>query len=115
MIIAIVGPTASGKSKFALDLALKLKGEIINADAFQIYEELNIGTAKPNDEEFKLVPHHLFNIRKANEEYSIYEYQKDFRKVVEELEKRKVPIIIVGGTGLYLKAAIYDYDLKDDN
>ena len=106
-IIVITGPTGVGKTKLSIMLAKKYNGEIINADSMQIYEYLNIGTAKVTEEEKENIPHHLLDIKNLDEEYSIYEYQKDCREKIKEiLNKNKTPII-VGGTGLYIKAALY--------
>lgn len=114
MIIALVGPTCSGKSSLAISLAKYFHGEIVNCDAFQVYQELNIGTAKPSKEDMQDIPHHLFDYVPINRPYSVKDYQKDFREVVDKLIKKNVPIIIVGGTGLYLKASIMDYEFKDE-
>ena len=101
-IIVITGPTGVGKTKMSVELAKKYNGEIINADAMQVYKELNIGTAKIKEEEKEEIPHHLFDIKNVNENYSIYEYQKDCRNKIEEiLSKEKTPIL-VGGSGLYI-------------
>lgn len=110
-IIVITGPTGVGKTKLSIALAKKYNGEIINADSMQIYKYLNIGTAKIKEEEKENIPHHLLDIKELNEDYSIYNYQKDCRKVIEEITKRKKTPIIVGGTGLYIKSALYDYNL----
>lgn len=116
MIVAIVGPTGVGKSKLALEVAKEVNGEIVNADAFQIYKYLDIGTAKPTKEERKEVPHHLFDYVEPDYEFSVYDYQQTLRKKIEELKQKEVPIILVGGTGLYLKAALYDFTLsKEEN
>ena len=108
-IIVIVGPTGVGKTKLSIELAKKLDAEIINGDSVSIYKELNIGSAKPTVEEREGIPHHLIDIRTVLEDYSVYDYQKDFRKVVEEIQSRGKRVIVVGGTGLYIKAALYDY------
>ena len=81
-VIVITGPTGVGKTKLSVLLAKKYDGEIINADAMQVYRDLNIGTAKITDEEKEGVPHHLFDIKNVNEEYSVYDYQKDCRKKI---------------------------------
>lgn len=112
-IIVIVGPTAVGKTDLSLALAKHYNGEIINADSMQIYRGLDIGTAKVTKSEMNEVPHHLLDIKNVEEEYSIYHYQKDCRKKIAEIfDKNKVPIL-VGGTGLYIKAALYDYQLEE--
>lgn len=112
MIIVITGPTAVGKTKLSIELAKKYNGEIINADAVQVYKGLDIGSAKIRKEEMEDIPHHLFDIKDVDEEYTIYHYQQDCRKLISDIEKRgKIPIL-VGGTGLYIKAALYDYKLS---
>ena len=113
-VIVITGPTAVGKTKLSIELAKKLNGEIINADAMQVYKGLNIGTAKITEEEKENIPHHLFDIKEVEEEYSIYNYQKDCRKVIDDILKRDKTPILVGGTGLYIKAALYDYKLSEE-
>ena len=112
MIICIVGPTGVGKSKLALSVAQKLNGEIVNGDAFQIYKEMDIGTAKPTKEERKIVPHHLFDYVEPTYSFSVFDYQQTLRNKIKELEDRNVPIIVCGGTGLYLKASFYDFNLN---
>ncbi len=113
-VIVITGPTAVGKTKLSIELAKKLNGEIINADAMQVYKGLNIGTAKVTEKEKENIPHHLFNIKEVEEEYSIYNYQKDCRKVIDDILRRNKIPILVGGTGLYIKAALYDYKLSEE-
>ena len=108
-IIVIVGPTGVGKTKLSIELAKKLNAEIINGDSVAIYKDLNIGSAKPTKKEQEEVPHHLIDIVNVEEEYSVFDYQKDARKLIDELTRKKKRIIIVGGTGLYIKAALYDY------
>ena len=114
-IIVIVGPTGVGKTSLSLSLAKNYNAEIINIDAMQIYKEMNIGTAKIMDT--KGIPHHLLSIRSVNEPYSVYEYQKDARKILDEFIKNNKNVIIVGGSGLYVKALLYDYkfDVENDN
>ena len=113
-IIVITGPTGVGKTKASVELAKKLNGEIINADAMQVYKGLNIGTAKIKENEKDNIPHHLFDIKNIDEEYTIYHYQKDARNKIEEILKRKHIPILVGGTGLYIKSALYDYKLNEN-
>lgn len=108
-VIVILGPTGVGKTKLSISIAKKYNGEIINADSMQIYEHLDIGTAKITEEEKEGIPHHLFDIKEVNEDYSIYDYQKDCRNKIEEIVNRGHIPIIVGGTGLYIKSALYDY------
>ncbi len=116
MILAIVGPTGVGKTKLSIELAKQYNGEIINADSMQIYKGLDIGTAKIKPEEMDNIPHHLLSIKNVEENYTVYDYQKEARKKIEEIKARgKVPIF-VGGTGYYLKAALYDYHFqKEEN
>ena len=114
MIIVLTGPTGSGKTKVAIELAKALGGVILNADAFQVYQELNIATAKPSLEERMQVPHYLFDFIPLNESYNVAEYQADLRGCIAELEQDNVPMIIAGGTGLYIRAALYDYEFSED-
>lgn len=115
MIIVITGPTAVGKTKLSIELAKKLNGEIINADSTQIFKELDVATAKVTEEEKENIIHHLIDIKNIKEDYTVYDYQKDCRKKIEEiLSKNKTPIL-VGGTGLYIKAALYDYKFNEEN
>lgn len=113
-IIVITGPTATGKTKLSVELAKLLDGEIINADSTQVYKEMNIGTAKVTESEKENIPHHLFDIKKVTDNYTIYDYQKDCRKKINEIMKRGKTPILVGGTGLYIKAALYNYEFKDE-
>lgn len=108
-IIVIVGPTGIGKTKLSISLAKIYDAEIINGDSVSIYKKLDIGSAKPTVEEMDGVVHHLIDIKKLDEDYSIYDYQKDVREKIDEITKRGKRVIIVGGSGLYLKAALYDY------
>lgn len=113
-IIVITGPTGVGKTKLSIALAKTLNGEIINADSMQIYKGLDIGTAKIKDNEKENISHHLFDIKGVTEDYSVYNYQQDGRmKITELLNKNKTPIII-GGTGLYIKALLYDYNFNKE-
>ena len=113
-VIVITGPTAVGKTKLSIELAKRYNGEIINADAVQVYKGLDIGSAKVTEEEKEDIPHHLFDIKEVDEEYTIYHYQKDCRKLSKEVQGRGKTPILVGGTGLYIKAALYDYKLTEE-
>ena len=114
MIIVIVGPTGVGKTKLSIELAKIYNGEVINADSTQVYKDLNIATAKVTEEEKEGVIHHLIDIKNIDEDYTVYDYQKDCRKEIEEiLLKNKTPII-VGGTGLYINAVLYDYKFEQE-
>ena len=109
MIIAIVGPTGIGKTALSISLAKYYNAEIINFDAMQVYEKMDIGTAKVTKEEMDGVVHHLLSYVDVNTNYTVYDYQKDARNLIDKLLKEKKNIIMVGGTGLYLKATLYDY------
>ena len=111
-IIVIVGPTGVGKTKLSVELAKKYNGEIINADSMQIYKDLNIGTAKITEEEKENIPHYLFDIKDVSEDYSIFDYQKDSREIINDIISRNKMPIMVGGTGLYIKSSLYDYKLN---
>ena len=115
MIIVITGPTGVGKTRMSVELAKKFNAEIINGDSVQIYKGLDIGSAKVAEDEKEGIPHHLFDIKEVTEEYSIYDYQKDCRKSIDEILSRGKNVIIVGGTGLYIKSALYDYTLTDND
>ena len=115
MVIVITGPTAVGKTKLSVELAKLLNGEIINADSTQVYKGLDIATAKVTEEEKENIPHHLFDIKDIKENYTIYDYQRDARKKIDELLKKKKTPILVGGSGLYIKACLYDYKLEEES
>lgn len=112
MILAIVGPTGVGKTKLSVELAKKYNAIIISCDATQVYRGLDIGSAKVTEKEKEGIKHYLIDIRDVTDNYSLYDYQKDARKIIEENKEKN--IIFVGGTGLYLKAALYDYDLETE-
>lgn len=114
-IIVILGPTGVGKTKASVELAKKIDGEVINADSVQIYKKLNIGSSKTTKKEMDGIRHYLFDIKEPNEFYTIYDYQQDVRSLISKIEKRGKKVIIVGGTGLYIKAALYDYRLSKEN
>ena len=114
MIIVITGPTAVGKTKLSVELAKKYNAEIINYDSVQIYKDMDIASAKVTKEEAEGIPHHLIDIKNYDEDYSVYDYQIDARKTIIELESRNKNIIFVGGTGLYVKAALFDYQFKEE-
>jgi len=101
-LVAIVGPTSIGKSKLALQLAQSFSGEIVSADSRQVYRYLDIGTAKPSQEELALVPHHLIDIINPNDDFSLAQYQELAYKAVEGIHKRNKLPLLVGGSGLYI-------------
>ena len=105
-IILIYGPTASGKSIFAIKLAKKIKGEIINADSMQVYKELKILTARPLKKDYQKIRHHLYGFINGKKNFSTGEWLKLATKKIDEIKKRKKIPILVGGTGLYFKALV---------
>ena len=112
MIISIVGPTGVGKTKLSVELAKKYNAIVVNNDAMQVYKGMDIGTAKPTKEEMDGVTHCLFDFVDAKTNYTVYDYQKDARKLLEDNKDKN--IILVGGTGLYLKALLYDYNFEEE-
>lgn len=113
-VIVVVGPTGVGKTKLGIELAKYFKSEVINGDSVQIYKELNIGSAKVREEEMQGIKHHLIDFKDIEEEYTVYNYQIDLRNKITEFNERGLVPIIVGGTGLYLKAALYDYKFEEE-
>ena len=115
-LIVIGGPTASGKTSLAIDLALKLKTEIISADSRQFYKELNIGVARPSVEELNAVPHHFIAHRSVEEEYSAGQLARDALVKINELFRTKDYVVLVGGSGLFINAVTKGFheDVKDD-
>ena len=105
-VISVVGPTAVGKSKVAIELARQFNGEIINGDSVQVYRELNIGSAKITTEEMMGIPHHLLDYVNVGEEYSVRHFQIDARNKIEEISSRGKMPIVCGGTGLYVNAVV---------
>lgn len=114
-IIVIAGPTGVGKTKLSVQLAKLIDAEIINADSMQVYKNLNIGTAKIKDDEKENIVHHLFDIVDINDIYTIFDYQKDCRKEIEKILKKGKKVILVGGSGLYIRSALYDYKFEKEN
>lgn len=101
-LLVVLGPTASGKTKLGVHLAKELDGEIISADSMQIYEKMDIGTAKPTLEEMQGIPHHCISIMRPDQEYSVAEYVRDANRIIQEIAERRKQPILVGGTGLYI-------------
>lgn len=112
-VLVIIGPTAVGKTKLSIALAKDYEAEIISGDSMQIYQELSIGTAKVSEEEQDGISHHLIDCRHFDENYSVSDFQKDVRILIDEISQRGHLPIIVGGTGLYIRAALYDYHFED--
>ncbi|MCM3720763.1 tRNA (adenosine(37)-N6)-dimethylallyltransferase MiaA [Solibacillus isronensis] len=108
-VVAIIGPTASGKTALSVRLAKEIDGEIINGDSMQIYRHMDIGTAKITEAEMEGVPHHLLDIKEPTEGFSVAEYQQLVRGKIEEIHARGKMPIIVGGTGLYVQSVLYDF------
>jgi len=115
MIICIVGPTGVGKTKLSIELAKKLNGEVINADSTQVYTGMDIATAKVTETEKEGIPHHLFDIKEIIDDYTVFDYQKDCRLKIRQIKDKGKTPILVGGTGLYIKAALYDYKFEEEN
>ena len=112
-VMVIAGPTASGKTDLAVELALKIDGEIISADSMQIYRGMNIGTAKPTIEERRGVPHHLIDIVNPDEEYSVAQFKEDALICINDIVKRGKTPIVAGGTGLYINSLIYNITFSE--
>lgn len=105
-VIAVVGPTGSGKSDLAVNLALELDGEVVNADAMQFYRGMDIGTAKITPAERKGVPHHLLDVLDVTEEASVSDFQRHARDLILDIHSRGKRAVLVGGSGLYVRAAL---------
>lgn len=104
-----------GKSETALAVAKAFNAEIVNGDAFQCYKEMEIGVAKPPKEYFDEIPHHLFSFVDVNHDYSIAEYQENLRNKINELLSKRKNVVIVGGSGLYIRSALYDYEFAKES
>ncbi len=109
-LIAIVGPTAVGKTAVAIELAERLKTEIISADSRQVFKEMEIGTAKPSAEELRRIKHHFINIKSIEEEYNAGQFGRDAMEVIEKLFRVHDQLILCGGSGLYVKALLEGFD-----
>lgn len=112
-IIVLVGPTATGKTKLSVSLAHDLDAVIINADSTAIYKEPLIATAKVTEEEKEGVPHYMLDLVSLGEDYTLYDYQKEGRKLLDKFISENKNVIIVGGSGLYIKALLYNYILEE--
>lgn len=112
-VIVIVGPTGVGKTKMGVALAKHFNGEVISGDSMQIYKDMNIGTAKVTAMEMENIVHHLIDIKEPNESYSVKDFQNTVRPLIDSIHERNLVPIIVGGTGLYIKAALYDYEFEE--
>ena len=114
-LIFIVGATATGKSALAIEIAKQLRGEIVNADSMQLYKGMNIGTAKLSIAERDGIPHHLIDTLEVTEDASVARYQEQARSCIDNLLERNVPTVVVGGTGLYVKAILDDLNFPETN
>ena len=112
MVYYLTGPTGSGKTSLSIEMAKALNCEIVNCDALQIYQGLDIGTAKPTPEEQSQVPHHLLDLIDPLEEFSVADYQAMADQVIEEIQARGKEALVVGGTLQYLQSLRYDYDYE---
>ena len=112
-VIVVIGPTSVGKTKMGVALAKKFNGEVISGDSMQIYKQMDIGTAKVTEEEKEGIIHHCVDILNSDETYSVHDFQQTVRKQITEITNRGHVPIIVGGTGLYIKAALYDYTFSE--
>ena len=108
-VIAVCGPTAVGKTRMGVSLAEALHGEVISGDSMQIYRTMDIGTAKVTEEEMQGIIHHMIDIKNPDETFSVSEFQKEVRHYIDTIH---MPIV-VGGTGLYIKGALYDYTFEE--
>ncbi|NLI94006.1 MAG: tRNA (adenosine(37)-N6)-dimethylallyltransferase MiaA [Peptococcaceae bacterium] len=113
-LIIIIGPTAVGKSALGVELALQIQGEIISGDSVQVYQKLNIGSAKPSAEEQKGVPHHLIDFLDPTEPFTVARFQTMTRDLITEIRARGKTPIIVGGTGLYIRSILDDYSFPEE-
>jgi len=107
-LLAVVGPTASGKSEAALDIAARLRAEIVSVDSMTVYRRMDVGTAKPSLEDRRRVPHHLFDVADPREAFSVARYQELARAALESIGDGERPALLVGGTGLYFRAVVDD-------
>jgi len=114
-MIIIAGPTGVGKTSISIGLAQKLNGEIISADSMQVYKGLDIGTAKIKKEEMCGIPHHLIDIAEPTEDFDVKRFSEEFEKAAKEILSKNKPIILVGGTGFYIQAALYGVDFSEDS
>jgi tRNA dimethylallyltransferase len=118
-LVVIVGPTASGKTRLAVDVALKYNGEVVSADSMQIYRGMNIGTAKPTVQEMRGVPHHMIDIADPTQSFSVADYVAQAKTVIEDIHARGRLPVLAGGTGLYISSLVNNIDFgktqRDDN
>ena len=113
-IIAIVGPTGIGKTSLSIELAKALNGEVISCDSMQVYKKMDIGTAKVTKEEMDGIFHYLIDIQEYDQPYNVMIFQDVCRKSIQKIQNKNKQVILCGGTGLYLKAALYDYTFEEE-
>jgi tRNA dimethylallyltransferase len=113
-VIAIVGPTAVGKTQLSIEAAKRFNGEIISGDSMQVYRGMDIGTAKITEEEMQGIPHHMLDIKNPDENFSVADFQSYVQQYIEEITARNKLPIIVGGSGLYIQAVLQDYNFADE-
>lgn len=111
-IIVICGPTAVGKTEYAVETALKFNGEVVSCDSMQLYKYMDIGSAKPTPEEREKVPHHLVDCIEPDEMFTVFKYQQMAKSTIEDIFSRGKTPVIAGGTGLYLNSLLYDMDFS---
>ncbi len=111
-VIAIVGPTAVGKTELSIEIAKKLDGEVISGDSMQVYKDMNIGTAKITDTEMKGIPHYMIDTKEPDEDFSVADFQHEVQVYIKKIISRRKTPIIAGGSGLYVQAALYDYNFS---
>ncbi|MFC7061126.1 tRNA (adenosine(37)-N6)-dimethylallyltransferase MiaA [Halobacillus seohaensis] len=114
IVVSVVGPTAVGKSNLAIEIAKEYNGEVISGDSMQIYRKMDIGTAKVAEHEMNGVRHHLIDIKEPYEGFSVAEFQQRVRALIKDITDRGRLPVIVGGTGLYIQATLYDYNFSND-
>ena len=114
-VIAVVGPTASGKTSLSINIAKQFSGQVVSADSMQIYEKMDIATAKPTDDEMQGIKHHLIGFQPIDKKFSVAEYVKLANECIEKIYNDGDIPVVAGGTGLYIKAALYDYKFEEEN
>lgn len=112
-VIVIVGPTAVGKTKLSIEVAKAFNGEIISGDSMQVYKHMDIGTAKVKDKEMQGIPHYMIDTKEPHESFSVADFQQDVQTHIDEISFRQKVPIIVGGSGLYVQAALYNYNFSE--
>ncbi|WP_156289136.1 tRNA (adenosine(37)-N6)-dimethylallyltransferase MiaA [Oceanobacillus salinisoli] len=112
-VIAIMGPTAVGKTKLSIEVAKQFNGEVISGDSMQIYKGMDIGTAKIKEEEMEGIPHHMIDMKEPDEEFSVADFKNYVQNYIDEISNRNKLPILVGGSGLYIQAALFDYNFSN--